>query len=124
LEEYSRVDEIVIALMSGPKDGTVLAFETLLDSDKPTEISIGRREGCDVCLNYDSQVSREHALVTFDGEQFWLEDTGSTNGTFIDEEKITGRVAIEPGQLFRVGRTWLRVDPMTQFSTTSDDLPF
>ncbi|HVO68413.1 MAG TPA: FHA domain-containing protein [Aggregatilineaceae bacterium] len=118
------MDEIVIALMSGPKDGTVLAFETLLDSEKPTEISIGRREGCDVCLNYDSQVSREHALVTFDGEQFWLEDTGSTNGTFIDEEKITGRVAIEPGQLFRVGRTWLRVDPMTQFNTTSDDLPF
>jgi pSer/pThr/pTyr-binding forkhead associated (FHA) protein len=118
------MDEIAIALMSGPKDGTVLAFETLLDSDKPTEITIGRRDGCDVCLNYDSQVSREHALVIFDGEQFWLEDTGSTNGTFIDEEKITGRVTIEPGQLFRVGRTWLRVEPLTQFSTTSDDLPF
>jgi pSer/pThr/pTyr-binding forkhead associated (FHA) protein len=118
------MDEIAITLMSGPKDGSILTFETLLDSGKPTEISIGRREGCDVCLNYDSQVSRDHALVVFDGEQFWLEDTGSLNGTYIDEEKITGRVAIEPGQLFRVGRTWLRVEPIAQFSSTSDDLPF
>ncbi|NDJ76134.1 MAG: FHA domain-containing protein [Chloroflexi bacterium] len=118
-------DEIVLAMMSGPQDGALLSFETLLDSDEPTEITIGRREGCDVSLSYDSQVSRDHAMLLYDGEQFWLEDNGSTNGTFIGDEKITGRSEIQPGELFRVGRTWLRIEPMTRFSTLDpDDLPF
>ncbi|NLF74714.1 MAG: FHA domain-containing protein [Chloroflexi bacterium] len=119
------MDEIVIALMSGPQDGAVLSFETLLDSDEPTEITIGRREGCDIRLSYDSQVSREHAMLIYDGERFWLEDMKSTNGTFVGEEKITDRTEVFPGQLFRVGRTWLRVEPVINF-TSSDmsDLPF
>lgn len=119
------MDEIMIALMSGPQDGAVLTFETLLDSSEPIEITIGRREGCDVCLSYDSQVSREHAVLIFDGERFWLEDTKSTNGTFIGEEKITERTELFPGQLFRVGRTWLRIEPPANFTSSDfDDLPF
>jgi len=49
----------------------------------------------------------------------------STNGTFVGEEKITDRTEVFPGQLFRVGRTWLRVEPVINF-TSSDmsDLPF
>lgn len=117
--------DIMIGLMSGPQDGALLSFETLLDSDKPVEITIGRREGCDVCLNYDSQVSREHAILSYDGDHFWLEDTGSTNGTFIGEERITGRVEIQPGALFRVGRTWMRIEPAPEFiAPDPDDLPF
>lgn len=119
------MDQIKIALMSGPQDGAVLTFERFLDSDEPTVISIGRREGSDVCLNYDSQVSREHATLTYDGESFWLEDKQSTNGTYLGDEKITGRVQIEPGQLFRIGRTWLRIEPVADFvPLDADDLPF
>jgi pSer/pThr/pTyr-binding forkhead associated (FHA) protein len=119
------VEEIVLAVMSGPQDGAVLTFETFLDTDQPTELNIGRRDDCDVSLNYDSQVSREHAVLIYDGERFWLEDTGSTNGTYIGEEKITGRAEIQPGELFRIGRTWLRVEPMANFTPLdSDDLPF
>ena len=117
--------EIAIALMSGPKDGDVLTFDTLLDSGRPTEITIGRREGCDVCLSYDSQVSREHAVVIYDGETFWVEDLDSTNGTFIDDERIEGREVIVPGKLFRIGRTWLRVESLSRFIPPDlDDLPF
>lgn len=117
--------EITIALMSGPKDGAVLTFETLVNSDRPTELTIGRREGCDVCLSYDSQVSREHAVVVYDGDMFWLQDLDSTNGTFVDDDRIEGREPIAPGQLFRVGRTWLRIEPLGQFGPPDiDDLPF
>jgi len=119
------VDQIEVALMSGPQDGAVLTFERLLDSDEPTVISIGRREGSDVCLNYDSQVSREHAALICARETFWLEDKQSTNGTYVGDEKITGRVQIAPGQLFRIGRTWLRIEPATSFvPLDADDLPF
>ena len=123
------MDEIVVALMSGPKDGDLLTFDALMiGPQQPIELSIGRREGCDICLNYDSQVSREHAVVIFDGERFWLEDTTSTNGTFVDDERIEGRVEIRPGQMFRVGRTWLRVEPSLRLTPPDldldDDLPF
>jgi pSer/pThr/pTyr-binding forkhead associated (FHA) protein len=118
------MDEIVVALMSGPKDGDVLTFESLLGAKGPVELTIGRREGCDICLNYDSQVSREHALLIFDGGKFWLEDSDSTNGTFVEEERVVGRVEIQPGQLFRVGRTWLRVEPRLRLTPPSGNLPF
>lgn len=122
------MEEIIIAVMSGPQDGAVLPFETRAEPDDPTEITIGRREGCDICLSYDSQVSREHAILTYDGERFWLEDTRSTNGTYVRGDKITGRVEIAPGELFRIGRTWLRVEPVAHFNSPlpgdDDDLPF
>jgi hypothetical protein len=43
---------------------------------------------------------------------FWLEDGGSRNGTFIEKDKdpIKGRSNLRPGSLFRIGRTWLRLD--------------
>lgn len=123
------MDEIVVALMSGPKDGDVITFDQFVSGDQPVTFTIGRREGCDVCLSYDSQVSRDHALLTYDGDTFWLEDTGSTNGTFIEDQQVTGREELEPGQLFRIGRTWMRVEPMARFTPFSDfddndDLPF
>lgn len=125
MKELQDVDEIIVSLMSGPRDGDMLPFETLLDSDRPLQITIGRREGSDVCLSYDSQVSREHAIVIYDGQQLWLEDLNSTNGTYLEDEKITGRMALKPGQLFRIGRTWLRVEPLVPYSPLDDDsLPF
>jgi pSer/pThr/pTyr-binding forkhead associated (FHA) protein len=43
---------------------------------------------------------------------FWLEDEGSRNGTFVekDKEPVRSRVNLRPGSLFRIGRTWLRLD--------------
>jgi pSer/pThr/pTyr-binding forkhead associated (FHA) protein len=123
------MDEIVVALMSGPKDGDVITINTLLDSGDTVEMTIGRREGCDVCLSYDSQVSREHARLTYDGDTFWLEDLGSTNGSYIEDIRIDERTELEAGQLFRIGRTWLRVEPLARFTPfqdydDNDDLPF
>lgn len=116
------VEEISIAIMSGPQDGDVLTFEHMIDSDDPVQLTIGRREGCDVCLSYDSQVSREHAVLVYDG-QFWLEDRNSTNGTYVGDDQISERARVTPGQLFRVGRTWLRIEPVTSYNV-ADDLPF
>lgn len=108
--------QISITFMSGPRDGDTLTFP--LDpttSDISIVLTIGRREDTDVCLHYDSQASRLHAHLSYDGEQFWIEDTGSRNGTFLStNERIPDneKVVLEPGALFRVGKTWLRLDPL------------
>jgi hypothetical protein len=106
--------QITITLMSGPRDGSLLAFPLAGDFPAtPLVLTIGRREGLDISLEYDSQVSRLHAHLIFDGEQFWLEDTGSRNGTFIGDERLPAneRHALTPDGLFRIGRTWMRLDP-------------
>ena len=121
--------EISITYMSGPLDGKILNF----DQPEPGEervLLIGRREGCDVHLNFDSQASRVHAhlgilaipVTATDSVEnpymlgFWLQDDNSRNGTFVERDKssIKGRISLRPGSLFRVGRTWLRLDvPLT-----------
>jgi pSer/pThr/pTyr-binding forkhead associated (FHA) protein len=118
-------NEISITHMSGPLDGKKLTFEQPSIGEEKT-ISIGRREGCDIHLAFDNQVSRLHARLgcvsvpttSSDAASmphvltFWLEDGGSRNGTFVekDEEPLQGRVSLRPGTLFRIGRTWLRLD--------------
>lgn len=109
------LEQITITFMSGPKDGDSLTFavpERI--QEVPMVLTIGRREGSDICLSYDSQVSRLHAHLGFDGARFWLEDTDSRNGTFLDGERLpkNQRASLHPGTIFRVGRTWLRLDPL------------
>jgi pSer/pThr/pTyr-binding forkhead associated (FHA) protein len=121
--------DISITYMSGPHDGKTLSFEQP-ELGEERVLLIGRREGCDVHLNFDSQASRIHARLgcasipvtaseSVDNPfmlAFWLEDGNSRNGTFIEKDKlpIKARVSLRPGSLFRVGRTWMRLDvPIT-----------
>lgn len=117
--------EISITFMSGPLDGKKLVFAQPTAGEERI-LSIGRREGSDVHLPFDSQVSRVHAhlgclsMPTTQSEgsvpsfimTFWLEDNGSRNGTFVEKQadSISSRVSLRPGSLFRIGRTWLRLD--------------
>jgi pSer/pThr/pTyr-binding forkhead associated (FHA) protein len=117
--------EISVTHMSGPLDGKTLRFDQP-DIGGELVLNIGRREGCDIHLPSDNQVSRVHArlgclssAVTASDSvsepfilSFWLEDMRSRNGTFIEREKdpLRGRTSLRPGMLFRIGRTWLRLD--------------
>lgn len=122
------VSEVTVTFMSGPLDGLTLHFEQPDPGDEVI-LLIGRREGCDVHLPFDNQVSRVHARlgvvstpVTASDSvmnpsflSFWLEDGGSRNGTFVERESIKGRVNLRPGTLFRIGRTMLRLDVPISF---------
>jgi pSer/pThr/pTyr-binding forkhead associated (FHA) protein len=103
---------ITVTLMSGPLDGKTLEWDRP-EGDGDMVLTIGRREGCDISLDYDTQVSRIHARLVYSpaSRAFYLEDAGSRNGTFVGSARLTERTSLEPGTLFRVGRTWLRVDP-------------
>jgi pSer/pThr/pTyr-binding forkhead associated (FHA) protein len=119
-------DRVYATYMSGPLDGKTLSWELPHDADELI-LTIGRREGCDILLDYDSQVSRLHARVIYNlpTDTFYLEDAGSRNGTFLGNERLTQRIHLLPGTLFRVGRTWLRIDPPRESTTDEyDDLPF
>jgi len=66
---------------------------------------VGRGEDCTIALA-DNDISRQHAKIEQlkDGK-LRLSDLGSTNGTWLDEQKVTKPVTLEPGQEFRLGHT-------------------
>jgi signal transduction histidine kinase len=61
---------------------------------------LGRQSQCDVVLS-DSMVSRNHLKIEFAGDAWWVEDLGSSHGTFFKDQRVT-RMAWEPGSTVRV----------------------
>jgi pSer/pThr/pTyr-binding forkhead associated (FHA) protein len=72
-------------------------------------VAIGRQDG-DLVLE-DPEVSRRHAVLRREGESIVVEDLDSTNGTFVNGERIRSPIPIGPGDLVRVGRTTLEIEP-------------
>ncbi len=73
-------------------------------------ITLGRRAENDVPLPLDLRLSRFHAQLTRELDGTWLlEDTDSTNGTFLGRRRLHAPTPVEPGDQFRVGRTWLEM---------------
>ncbi len=70
---------------------------------------VGRQKDLDVTLD-TAAVSRRHARLTWEGDRVFVEDLGSSNGTFIDEVRITGRAFLNPGSLLRIGTSVFRLD--------------
>jgi two-component system NtrC family sensor kinase len=68
-------------------------------------ISIGRDSSNEIRL-HDTEISRQHAQIVFDGTDFELVDSGSSNGCFVNQERVS-RQKLATGDRLRLGRTWL-----------------
>jgi serine phosphatase RsbU (regulator of sigma subunit) len=75
-------------------------------------ITIGRLEPCELVLN-NQQASRAHCRVELEGRQAIVTDLNSTNGTFLDGERITGRAVLRNGAVLQIGRHQLRYECRT-----------
>jgi pSer/pThr/pTyr-binding forkhead associated (FHA) protein len=84
-------------------------------------LTVGRRPEMDVSIGWDAEVSGLHAeLQAFSGEWTILDDGLSTNGTFVNGNRVRGRQRLRDGDRVRVGRTLLvyrSVDPLPVPST-------
>lgn len=70
------------------------------------EVSIGRADTCTICVSTD-QVSRKHATVQAVLGRYYVVDMRSTNGTFVNEQKVE-RAKLLDGDQIRVGKTVLK----------------
>ena len=61
---------------------------------------LGRHAECDVLLT-EGHTSRRHARLVLSEDGYWLEDLGSSNGTFINGNRISGRVRVASGDRLR-----------------------
>ena len=81
--------------------------ERRLDS---TPLTVGRGPQNDVALKGDDYASATHARVEPRRDGVWVEDVGSTNGTFLNGIKLTRARKLTPGDVLRVGETELRYE--------------
>ena len=89
----------VLAILSGPAQGDVHRLT------KP-RVVIGRK-GADIALN-DSEISRHHCLLEVRDKYINLKDLDSTNGTFLEEERVRAAM-LKDGSEFRIGESLIRV---------------
>lgn len=73
-----------------------------------SELIVGRAEKCQVVLD-DTYVSQVHARIFSKGESYMLEDLGSTNGTYLNRQKVTAPVELQRGDRVKIGRTVLEM---------------
>lgn len=73
------------------------------------ELTLGRALGCGISLPDDTFVSTLHARVFRRDGSLFVEDLGSTNGTFVNERQVTSPVPLGPGDRLQVGRSILEV---------------
>ena len=90
-----------LVVTEGPLRGTTLPLGA-------SAVLIGRAPSCTLVLDDDYSSSR-HARVFPEGDQWLVEDMGSTNGTFLDDQPVTDPVPVNPGAQIRIGQSVLEL---------------
>lgn len=93
--------EIFLYAEHGPGTGQLLPVSE-------GALILGRSSSCDLRLPHAS-ISRRHARLTRRGERLFLEDLGSQNGTFLDDERLAGPSELQVGQRIHIGPAVLRL---------------
>ena len=84
-----------LVMKTGPAPGKIFSLQK-------TEIAIGREAGSDVYVN-DVEVSRKHARLLSQFGDYLLEDLDSTNGTFVNGQRISGQRILKTGDTVFLG---------------------
>ncbi len=69
-------------------------------------LQVGRADACQIKLS-DTYVSSFHARIFSRDGQWYVEDLGSTNGTYMNQRRVTSPVEVRAGDRIRVGKTTL-----------------
>jgi pSer/pThr/pTyr-binding forkhead associated (FHA) protein len=86
-----------LVVVAGAQSGTTVALGRL-------PVTIGRAADCGLPLS-DDYASNHHARLVPNGDGWQVEDSGSTNGTFVADNRITSPVTVTVGTPIRIGQT-------------------
>ena len=89
-------------VVHGP-DGTKVGSFRLSDP-----LNVGRSEACAIRLE-DTYVSQMHARLYGKNGAWFVEDLGSTNGTYVNDRRVAAPVEVHAGDVVRVGKTVLEL---------------
>ncbi len=99
------VSQFQLIMRSGPTPGASF----ILEGD---QLTIGRDATNEITIN-DAEISRRHARLTFQGGKYVLEDLGSTNGTFVNGQRLAGPRVLKAGEVVQFGEQIMLVFEVT-----------
>jgi pSer/pThr/pTyr-binding forkhead associated (FHA) protein len=112
----AREERLAAAPPPGRRRGKELVLEVIEPQDLvgqrfevDDEVSVGRSPGSGIATTYDIYSSTLHARLFRRDGRLWVEDLGSTNGTFVNSERITKPTKLGRGDLVQVGATVFEV---------------
>lgn len=82
--------------------------DELIKSFTISVVNIGRDPACEYVVA-DDTISSYHARLTYRQNQWWAEDLQSTNGTFLNDERLETPTVIMTGDELRLGKTSLTI---------------
>ena len=96
LQPRSRYGRLVVVESGGSRlaPGTIFTLQAVS--------SLGRKPDITIVLD-DEFISGEHTLVSWRDGRAWVEDKGSTNGTFLNDAEVTRPTAVSEGDIIGVG---------------------
>ena len=89
------VSQFQLIMRSGPTPGAAFTLEG-------DQLDVGRDATNEIVIN-DAEISRRHARLTFQGGKYVLEDLGSTNGTFVNGQRLAGPRVLKAGEVVSFG---------------------
>jgi len=92
-----------LVVTQGALAGTRIAL-----ADQP--VLLGRADSCTLVIE-DDYASNQHARLSPHGSDWFLEDLGSTNGTYLDRTRVTTPVKVDAGTPIRIGKTVIELRP-------------
>lgn len=101
------MSQFQLIMRSGPTPGAAFALEG-------DQMTIGRDSTNEITIN-DAEVSRRHARLTFQGGKYVLEDLGSTNGTFVNGQRLAGPRVLKAGEVVSFGEQIVLVFEVSTF---------
>ena len=96
-----------LIMRTGPTPGAAFTLEG-------DQMSIGRDSTNEIVIN-DAEISRRHARLTFQGGKYVLEDLGSTNGTFVNGQRLAGPRVLKAGEVVSFGEQIVLVFEASNF---------
>ena len=90
------------------RESTVLAPGTTIEIAGPTRV--GRAAESEIRLESDTTVSSLHATIESRFDGLWVDDAGSTNGTFVNGALVSSPRLLQRGDIVRFGHTELEVE--------------
>jgi pSer/pThr/pTyr-binding forkhead associated (FHA) protein len=83
-------------------------LDNLLQSFVLPEITLGRDSTCSFIIP-DETISSKHARLSYHHSQWWVEDLQSTNGTFLNEERLYTPTVVIDGDEIKLGKINLEI---------------
>lgn len=95
------MSDLILEIVEGSQAGRQLPLDSVVD--------VGREPSLPLHLDEDTQVSRRHARIAVQGGAVVVEDLGSTNGTYVNDQPINSPRTLNPGDKVRIGLTVLEL---------------